>query len=242
MEDIQDSVEEEVAPLESDNEPQAEVQPEEIERQKRQERNWSAARQRQKELELALKQRDELLAQLLKNGQPQQQAQAEPEEELDPEDYANYGGVKKVASKAVKPLEDKIKYLETRLEQQETQKRLDSLRAKFPDFDDVVNVETLELFEKNEPELAKHIEDMKDPYKMSLNCYKYIKALGLTEQAPAARRAKEVDKKIERSNKSVQTPQAYDKRPMAQAFKSTAAESKRLYEEMMYYASKANGL
>ena len=76
---------------------------------------------------------------------------------------------------------------------------------------------------------------------MGLHSYKYIKALGLLDKVPDARHKKEVVQKLERNAKSVQSPTAYDKRPMAQAFVSTQADNKRLYEEMMGYAAKANG-
>ena len=56
------------------------------------------------------------------------------------------------------------------------------------------------------------------------------------------RHAKEVEKKIEKNEKTVQSPQAYNKRPMAQAFSMTNmsdGEKTKLYEEMMGYASQA---
>jgi len=85
------------------------------------------------------------------------------------------------------------------------------------------------------------IAESKDPYKIALQSYKYIKATGLAHKVPASRRAKEVDKKIEQNAKTIQTPQAFDKRPMAQAFKQTEAEKSQTYNEMMHYANQAGG-
>ncbi len=73
------------------------------------------------------------------------------------------------------------------------------MRRQYPDFSDVVNPDTLALFEEQEPELAATIADSKDPYKMGIQSYKYIKALGLVSKAPEARHAKEVDKKLEKN-------------------------------------------
>lgn len=207
----------------------------------KQDRNWRAMEQRQKELEYALKQRDDVIDKFLKQPQQQQSQPVVEEPELPDDDFIPVSGVKKIASKHVKPLEAKIEQLEKQLAQQEQNKRMESLRVKYSDFDDVVNVETLELLEKNEPELAASLMN-KDPYEIGLMSYKYIKAFNLKNDLPNARRKKEIDKKLEKNAKTVQSPTAYDKRPVAQAMKSTAADQKRLYEEMIYYASQASGL
>lgn len=237
------SEEEEVATQETDvNE--TEAQPEETqetvdERALEQERNWKAMRQRQKELEMKLEQKDQMLNEFIK-AQQQRSVPQPQEEAFDPTDYSTYAGVEKVAGKKLQPLEQKIADLEAKLAQQEQTKLVNSLKSQFPDFDDVVNVETLELFEKTEPELAKTINTA-DPYKFALQAYKLIKAYGITDQLPGARRKKEINQKLEQNKKTVQTPQAYDKRPMAQAYRISQAEEKRLVEEMLHCASKCTG-
>jgi len=203
-------------------------------------RDFRALRQRQKELEWENKQKDEMINKFLQSQQAQSpQPIAEPEDA--DEDFVPAGKVKGIARKTMQPLEKKIQELESRLAQQDQQKLIQNLRSQYSDFDDVVNVDTLEILEKQEPELAATIASFKDPYKMGLHSYKYIKALGLLDKVPDARHKKEVVQKLERNAKSVQSPTAYDKRPMAQAFVSTQADNKRLYEEMMGYAAKANG-
>lgn len=241
------SVEEEVATQETDqNVSQQDGQSVDADAQAREDanqRNWRAMRQRQKELELEIQRRDELLDRVLKSqNQSPQAAQAVEEPEDPDEDYIPAGKVKGIARKTVQPLEKKIQELEQKIAQQEQEKLVQTFRSKYSDFDDVVNVETLEMLEKNEPELAATIVQLKDPYKMGLQSYKYIKALGLADQLPEARRKKEVAQKLEKNSKAVQSPTAYDKRPMAQAFKANAANSKAIYEEMMFYAGQANGL
>lgn len=235
----------EVAPLENvDNESMQTQEPQiDVEAQRREEakeRDFRALRQRQKELEWENKQKDELLQRLMQQQQPKAPEPIADPEDAD-EDYVPAGRVKGIARKAVAPLEQKIQELESKLAQQEQNKLIQSLRTQYSDFDDVVNVDTLEILEKQEPELAATIAQFKDPYKMGLHTYKYIKALGLLDKVPEARQKKEVVQKLERNAKAVQSPTAYDKRPIAQAYKSTQADNKKLYEEMMGFASKATG-
>lgn len=243
-----DSVDYEVAPQEAghDESMHSHDNSQEIsqnrEKEEAQERNWRAMRQREREMEYQLKQQNELIDRLLKSTQTHPSIPAVVEEEEPDDEYVPAGKVKGIARKTVQPLEKKIADLEAKLAQQEQQKLLQSLHAKYSDFDDVVNVETLEMLEKTEPELAATIAQFGDPYKVGLHAYKYIKALGLVDKLPNARHTKEVIQKMERNEKAVQSPTAYGKRPMAQAFKSTQADKTRLYEEMMFYASQANGL
>lgn len=204
------------------------------------ERDFRAMRQRQKELEWENKQKDELLQRLLAQQQ-QNVKQPDPEPDEPDDDFIPAGKVKGIARRTVQPLEKKIQELEEKLAMQEQQKLLGSLKSQYSDFDDIVNVETLEMLEKQEPELAATIAQFKDPYKIGLHSYKYIKALGLVDQLPDSRRKKEVLQKMEKNSKTVQSPAAFEKRPMAQAYKISQAESKKLYDEMMHYASKVGG-
>lgn len=222
-----------------EEETQAHVQQE---AETRQERNWREMRKRQEELENRLKQKDEMLEKLMNAQMASQTKQPEPEPEDPDEEYIPAGRVKGIARRTVQPLEQKIHELEQKIAQQEQQKIFNNLRSKYSDFDDVVNQETLELLETKEPELAAAIAENKDPNKMAIQAYKYIKALNLAEQVPTARRSKEVNKRLEENNKTVQTPMAYDKRPMAQAFKITEAKRNELYEEMMRYAGQVTGI
>jgi len=202
-------------------------------------RDFRAMRQRQKELEWEIKQRDEMLRQMQQNAQQAPKPVEEPEDADD--DFVPAGRVKGIARKTMQPLEKKIQELESKLAQQEQNKLLQNLRTQYSDFDDVVNVDTIEILEKLEPELAATIAQIKDPYKMSLQSYKFIKAFNLLDKVPEARRKKEVTQKLEKNSRTVQSPTAFDKRPIAQAYVTSQSDNKRLYEEMMGYAVKANG-
>lgn len=236
---------EEVAPHETDqdvtqhddNSNNAESQARDIAK----ERDWRNMRQRLKELENGIKIRDEFIEKM-KQPVSQSQQQIAPDPDVPDEDYIPAGQVKGIARKTVQPLESKLEQMERKLAQYEQEKLVHSFRTKYSDFDDVVTPETLELLETQEPELAATIAQLNDPLKMGLQSYKFIKALNLADQLPNTRRKKEISQKLEKNAKTVQTPLAYDKRPMAQAYRSTGVDSKALYEEMMFFANQANGL
>ncbi len=238
MDEVNNSEIEQVAPVETSDH-------EGIEQNKvddTQEKNWRELNRVKKELERKAKMQEEMIEKLLQHQQPQPIAQRQEVDELDEipdDDFVPKGKQKKLVRKEVEPLQKRIDELEARLQKQATANQFDQLKRKYSDFDDVVNPDTIAIFEEQEPELAQTIVDMKDPYKIGMQTYKYIKALNISDQVPKSRRAREIDKKIESNKKTVQSPQAFDKRPMAQAFKLTDSEKTKLYEEMMQYASMA---
>lgn len=235
----------EVAPHEADSQTPEQHQESQVDhREDLQEKNWRAARERIAALERESREKDELLRKALdiqeRFSQPKHKEPEEPEEPDD--EYINKGGVKKVTKKVVEPLEKKIEQLEATLAQQRQKELYQSLQKKYPDFDDVVNPESIALFEEREAELAATMIEIKDPYKMGIQAYKYIKALNINDDVPGRRRQREAEKKLDKNSKTVQSPQAFDKRPMAQAYRITEAEKSKLYEEMLGYASQASSV
>jgi hypothetical protein len=250
MEQDQNSREEEVAP--QDQEPTPVDQNSESDKDNavdeshdlddKQEKNWKELRRKQREFEFELEAKNKLIKDLLEARQAHT-VPKEPEKDefegIAPDDYPTWDLTnKKIAKEAEAIAERKFRELEKRKEQERFRERL---MAKYEDFDDVVNLESIGVFEKKYPELANTIADLKDPYKIGLQTYHYIKAFNLSDDVSQRRRVKEVDKKLEKNEKTVQSPQAFDKRPMAQAFRNTNAERAALYEEMMSYASQAGG-
>lgn len=208
------------------------------EEEDKQERNWREMRKKQSELEQRSKAQEEFIQQLLVAQTQTQEQKPQPVAEetspVDPNDFPTWGEVnKKMSTDAKKIARDTFMELEREREQQRFKERLQS---RFSDFDNVVNADTIAIFEKEEPELAQTIADLKDPYKIGLQSYHYIKSKDYAKNVPAKRHAREVEKKLEESEKSVQSPQAYNKRPMAQAFEVTDAENSRIYDEMIKYA------
>jgi hypothetical protein len=245
---VNQSLNEEVAPLETENQESPQVQAKETIAEKpkedSQQKNWRELNRAKKELERKLREQQELNEKLMQYVAPPHRAQQVEEPEEPDDDFISKGKVKKVAKKTVEPLEKKIEELESRLEQQRQYNQFSTLKQKYPDFDEVVNPDTLALLEENEPELAQTIADLKDPYKVGMQSYKYIKSLKLANSQIVAesRSAKEIEKKIEKNSKTVQSPQAFDKRPMAQAFRMTDAMKQELFREMMGYAALADSV
>lgn len=211
----------------------------------KQERNWQEMRRIRRELEQKIKMQEELLARVVSQAQPTQPqaAPAKDETELVPdEDYIPKGQVKKLIAKEAENFRKAAKEEAERLYQEKEKSQfLTRIKSEHPDFDDHVNPETLALLEEQNPRLASVIAKSSDPYDMALQSYEYIKAMGLAQKVPSFKRSKEVDKKLEQNAKTIQTPQAFEKRPMAQAFKETQVEKDRLYAEMMNYAHQAGG-
>jgi len=208
----------------------------------RQERNWREMRQRYTEMERELRATRELNNKILENQMELSRKKEEPDETdtLQETDWVNKGHLQKIVGKEKQAIiKETVQELEKIQKAKEDAAFLDRLRRQYTDFNDVVNVDTMRLLEEHDPELASTIADLKDPYKIGVQTYKYIKAMNLAEKVPSSRRAKEIDKKIESNAKTVQSPQAYDKRPMAVAFKMTEDQKSELYKEMIGYARMA---
>ena len=127
--------------------------------------------------------------------------------------------------------------------QQQQNAVMANLRSEYPDFDEIVNPETLAVFDETYPRLAQTIGKLQDPVDAAIMAYEQIKAKGILDKVPGIRRAKETEKRIEQNKKTVQSPSSFDKRPMAQAFQGpqTKEEKEKLYKEMMQFASYAGG-
>lgn len=209
-----------------------------------------AMRLKNAELERELKQLRENQMEIMK-AQLSYSAPAPQEvdefDKIGEEEFIPFGKVRKLAEKnsqkALKNTEELVRQeVAKALKKQESDQFMDRLNRQYSDFSEIVNPETLSTLEEQEPELAATIADLKDPYKIGMQSYKYIKAMGLSQTAKETRREKEVDKAIEKAGKAVTSPMAYDKRPIAQAFKLTDAMKKDLYREMHGYAALANSV
>lgn len=205
-----------------------------------------AMRLKNAELERRLKERDDMLDKFLQAQLAQNQPKPEVDEfdSIGADEYIPKGKVERLVEKKAQKYAEAIakKEVENYFQKQNQSQFLDRLNRQYSDFNKIVNPETLSLLEEKEPELAQTIADLKDPYKIGMQSYKYIKAMGISEKAPESRRQKEIEKAIDKSEKTVQSPMAYDKRPIAQAFQLTDAMKKDLYREMHGYAAFASSV
>jgi hypothetical protein len=209
-----------------------------------------AMRLKNAELERELKQlRDnqmQIMQAQLANQHPVPQ-ELDEFDKIGDDEFIPSGKVKKLvernSQKVLKNTEDLVqREVQKALKKQEDNQFMDRLNRQYSDFSEIVNPETLSILEEKEPELAAAIAESKDPYKIGVQSYKYIKAMGLTKTAKETRREKEIDKAIEKSEKAITSPMAYDKRPIAQAFKLTDAMKKDLFREMHGYAALASSV
>jgi hypothetical protein len=199
--------------------------------------------QSKRELERELRFQKELNERLLK--QPTQTpAPVQEVDEFDAipdDDFIPKGKVTALIQKQAHRIAEQVakKEQEKFLKQQHEATFLSRLKGQFSDFSEVVNPETLALLDETNPELAKTIVESNDPYKIGLQSYNFIKALNLHTSTTDSRKGKEVDRKLAANAKTVQSPQVFAKRPMAQAFQQTKEELRALNEEMNRYASQA---
>jgi hypothetical protein len=247
-EEVQNSEVQEVAPPEQN-------QVNEVnETQKNQEpvtnQHLKAMRLKNAELERELKQlRDnqmQIMQAQLANNAPVRQ-EIDEFDKIGDEEFIPLGKVKRLAErntqKVLKNAEELVRQeVQKALKKEQDNQFMDRLNRQYSDFSEIVNPETLSTLEEREPELAATIAESKDPYKIGVQSYKYIKAMGLSQTAKESRREKEVDKAIAKSEKAIMSPMAMDKRPIAQAFKLTDAMKKDLYREMHGYAAMANSV
>ncbi len=260
MDEDQNSEEEEVTPQDQDSTIVDEQTQEEVQGDPPgqegdpQDRNWrelrrknEAAESKNQQYEEKLQMQDQFIKSLLTQNQNQNTVPAQPEvvdkfAQIPQEEYPTFGQTRDLVRQDSRAIarEEFIK-----LERERDAVRFrERLQAKYPDFDEVVNSETIALLDKQEPELASTIADLKDPYKMGLQTYNFLKSMNLGGSSDDKRHAKEVAKKIDKNEKTVQSPQAYSKRPMAQAFSMSnmsTEEKQGLYDEMMGHASRTSG-
>jgi len=216
-------------------------------RQEADERNWKAMRIKNNDLEKRLKQYEEMQMQIMQaqlaNSKPVHQEIDEYDSIADDE-FIPKGKVKGLVQREAQKIAKQFakEEVEAFHKKQSDSQFMDRLMRQYSDFNEIVNPETLSLLEEREPELAKTISESKDPYKIGVQTYKYIKALNLSEEVPGTRRKKEIEKAIDKSEKNIPSPASFDKRPMAQAFKMTDAQKKELYREMHGYAAMASSV
>ena len=173
---------------------------------------------------------DEELIRAVSKPQAPEPVEVDELDTVGDEDFIPKGKISKLMKREAKEIRaDVRKEIEQELHKREQSRWKQRISQKYPDFEDVVNLDTLDLLEQEDPEMAETIAELKDPYKVGLQTYKFIKATGLSDRVGTMRRGREVETKIKENAKTVQSPQVYDKRPLAQAYKVTEAEKTALY-------------
>ncbi len=163
---VQDEVSEVSASLEAPTEQEV-VAPEQEQSEKVQnyhERNWSAARSKLEEQQHQI----QMLRQEL-DAVRQQAAPQQPEDDKEEEQFTES---ERKLYREIKSLKGEIR--QTKAKQSDSD--ADRLRARFPDFDAVMNAENIQHLRVNNPSLAKALASLKDePYEQGLAAYEALR-------------------------------------------------------------------
>jgi hypothetical protein len=164
---LQDEVSE--APVSVETSPEQEVVTPEQENSEKaqesyQERNWKAARSKLEEQNYQI----QLLRQELEAVR-QQAAPQQPEEDKEEEQFTES---ERKLYREIKNLKGEIH----RTKAKQSDSDADRLRARFPDFDAVMNPENIQHLRVNNPSLAKALSSLKDePYEQGLAAYEALR-------------------------------------------------------------------
>ena len=190
---------------------------------------------------------EELIKQLMANqgGQTQQAGEEDILAEIQREEYVAGDKVARAIKRQQEEFDKKLAKFEKAQAQQAYSSQEAELRKSYPDIDDVVNRDTLDTLKETNPRLFQRVANLLkvDPIDGAAFAYETIVSAGLVDKAPETRRAKEVEKKLEQNKKTVQSPLASDKRPIAQAmsYPESRAAREALWNETLRYASLGGG-
>lgn len=151
-------------------------------------------RQLKQEADKVKQERDEMAKRLQAYEMTQQRRQYEQEQPIVPEYQVQEGDL--IEGKHYNLQNKKIQQLEQRLQQQHQANLAamaqSQLRAKFPDFDKVVNKDNIEQLEYAHPELANTLNSSNDVYSTAVSAYIMIKNLGIVQEEDYMAQAQKV--------------------------------------------------
>ena len=127
--------------------------------------NWAEMRRAMAEKDRAIEELQRRFSSLEAKGSP------EESDELLDEDIPSYKHVKKNTERTNKELRNELQALKQELVEQK-------VRAQFPDYNDVVNPESIRRFKEIDPEMAYSLSKSDDPYALSVAVYRAIKRMG----------------------------------------------------------------
>ena len=190
------------------------------------ERNWAEARRKMQELERRAQEYEAELMRLKTQNQPKEEE--DPLEKLSSDDIITKAQAEKLAERRAQ------KIVEQYLHQKEAETVEERIQAKYPDFQAVVNEDSISFLKQNHPEIAESLNALKsNPYKQAKAVYDAVKAF-----VPRQSTQTLVEKKkaIENSQKPLSVQAAPKQSAIGQVhmFENglTPALKKQLWEEM----------
>jgi hypothetical protein len=213
---------------------------------RRNRRDRDEAIRRAEEAERKAKIQEEVIKQLMTN-QPTAIAHSEEDilSQIEREEYATGDKM----AKAMKQQKDEFNRQIAELKKQQQQSYLErqeaEIRSQYTDYDDVVNPDSLDILKETNPRLFSRVANLLkvDAMDGAIFAYETIKNAGISDKMPESRREKEVEKRLEQNKKTIQSPQSFDKRPMAQAmaYPETKEARQALWAETLKYANQGGG-
>ena len=159
--------------------------------------------------------------------QTQQSKQEDDDFGIDPDDFIDGKKFKKYHQQNTR----KIQELESRLIESQ-------LKSSFPDFEKVVNEQTVARLRQEHPDLASTLGAAGDKFYQASAVYKMIKNMGIYSEGSTQNRTR-VEQNASKPRSAQSTNSARSTGPLSQAnafAEDTPAERRRLYQEMMDFA------
>lgn len=164
----------------SESEQQQDVRQEEVQATQSpvmtdQDKNWREARRKMQELERRTAEQDELIRRLQTQQAP---AQEDDLAKLADDDIVTARQAKSLAQKMAREVADQA------IREREAATIDERLRMKFPDYEDVVTQDNIDLLKQQDPELAMSLYALaQNPYEQAVAAYKMLKKTGLGDMA-----------------------------------------------------------
>lgn len=131
--------------------------------------NWAEARRKMQELERKAKEQEEVIHKLT---QPKT-AEVDELAGLGQDDIITVKQAEKIAERRARQIAEEV------IKQREAATVDERIQLKYPDFQDVVSRENVENLKETEPELAKSLSYITDPYDQAVAAYKLMKKMGI---------------------------------------------------------------
>ena len=205
--------------------------------------NFAELRKRTEAAERALDQErahSREIIELLKSGKNTREQSLDQDDaelsKLSNDDLATVGNASKLYDKHSKPTKQKISAMEEKVAQLEAALEQQRLYTKYPDLDEVLSSENIELLNKEDPEIAAVISSLpkNSPQQITM-AYKYIKKLVPSKGIEKTPDLSDKKRALENLSKprSVQSVAKTSPIGMANAFESSDEAKKAAYKEMM---------
>ena len=205
--------------------------------------NFAELRKRTEAAERALDQErahNREIIELLKSGKNSREPIADQDDQelskLSNDDLATVGNASKLYDKRSKPTNQKLNAMEEKVAQLEAALEQQRLYSKYPDLDEVLSSENIEMLNKEDPEIAAVISSLpKNSTQQVTMAYKYIKKLVPTKNIEKTPDFSDKKRALENLSKprSVQSVAKTSPIGMANAFETSDEAKKQAYKEMM---------